>query len=121
MKAPVEAQRYRVAEDYVLENVDGEILLYHPVSETMVYCNVTAAYVWGLCDGAHTLDEIVALFVACYPDDATDIPAQVHDTVAELRQRGVLFSIDDAPIKTADARSDLPHVNSEPRTLAAVD
>lgn len=78
------------APGYVLEELDGELLLFEPQSGRIVQTNATAALVWGLCDGRRTLAEITALLAAAYPAQAVEVAADVPRVAAELLELGVL-------------------------------
>jgi len=41
-------------ENFKLEEVGGEILLYHPETAKILYCNETAKLIWQLCNGSRT-------------------------------------------------------------------
>jgi hypothetical protein len=47
--------------DYRLEQLDNELLLYHPSDTKILYLNQSASLVWGLCDGEHSVAEIIDL------------------------------------------------------------
>jgi hypothetical protein len=76
--------------DYRLEELDGELLIYHPAESTVVYCNQTASLIWHLCDGTHTSAEISALLGAAYPEAAASIPPDVESTLRTLTQQQVI-------------------------------
>jgi hypothetical protein len=63
--------------DYRLEEIDGELLLYHPDRAKIMYCNPSASLIWQLCDGQRTVAEMIALLSAAYgqPDLADDVTA----------------------------------------------
>ena len=82
--------RPRRKSDYHLEEIDGELLIYHPTESTVVYCNQTASLIWHLCDGTHTVAEISALLCEAYPEAATSIPADVDATLRTLTQQQVI-------------------------------
>jgi hypothetical protein len=69
-------------DDYRLEEVDGELLLYHPGSTKILYCNETASLIWQLCDGTRGEEEIVSTLSEAYPDAgdavAEDVKATLH-------------------------------------------
>jgi hypothetical protein len=75
---------------YRLEELDGELLIYHPTASTVVYCNQTASLIWRLCDGTHTAAEISALLSGAYPEAAASIPDDVTDTLRTLTQQQVI-------------------------------
>lgn len=77
-------------ENYRLEELDDELLLYHPAAETIIYCNQTASLVWQLCDGQRSGQEIVALLQAAYPDTAEAIAADVEATLRQFAEHGAI-------------------------------
>ena len=68
---------------YRLEELDGELLLYHPTRTTIMYCDPTASLIWQLCDGERTVAQIVALLSTAY-----DQPAErmIDDVTTILEQ-----------------------------------
>ena len=79
--------------DYRLESIDGELLLYHPEQTKILYCNQTASLVWGLCDGQHTVEEIIGLLSEAFPDAADAIPADVEVTLEQFHQHGAIVYV----------------------------
>ena len=82
--------RPRRKSDYRLEELDGELLIYHPTESNVVYCNQTASLIWHLCDGTHTAAEISALLSDAYPEAAASIPIDVESTLRTLTQQQVI-------------------------------
>ena len=82
--------RPRRKPDYRLEEIDGELLIYHPTETSVVYCNRTASLIWHLCDGTHTAAEISTLLSEAYPEAAASIPADVDATLRTLTQQQVI-------------------------------
>ncbi len=76
--------------DYRLEEMDGELLLYHPSRTTILYCNPTASLIWQLCDGQRTVEEIATLLAAAYEQPFETICGQVVATLKQFRQVGAL-------------------------------
>lgn len=75
---------------FLIERMEGEIVLLHPARNIVIHANETAALVWQLCDGAHTIDEIIKILTGAYPDARTQIAAEVPDTIQRLRAQGAL-------------------------------
>ena len=71
------------SDDFVLEELDGDLLLFNPQNGRLLELNSTAALVWQLCDGARSVAEIEALLAGLYPDAAGSI---AHELPAILRQ-----------------------------------
>ncbi len=80
----------RSATGVEMEVVDSEVLLYHPQQTRAVYLNPTAALIWGLCDGARTVRDIIRLIGESYPDAGTDLTDDVLATLTQLQESGVL-------------------------------
>lgn len=76
--------------DYLLEVMDGEILLYHPSRTAIFYLNPTAALIWRLCDGQRTRQEIAAMLAEAYPDAQQQIVVEVDATLRQLAEQGVI-------------------------------
>lgn len=75
---------------YDIEEMDGEVVIYHPATEAIYYCNATAALIFRLCDGTRDLGTIVKLLQDAYPDAASQIERDVHTTIDELSRHGAL-------------------------------
>ncbi len=74
--------------DFTLEQLDGELLLYHPTETTILYLNQTASMIWGLCDGSRNVRRIIQLLIEAYPDGAEAIPSEVTSTLEKFLEAG---------------------------------
>ena len=74
--------------DYRLEEIDGELLLYHPDRTKIIYCNPSASLIWQLCDGQRTAQDIIDLLNTAY--NQPDIAADVTATLDLFHQHGVI-------------------------------
>ena len=77
--------------DYRLEELDGEILLYHLDQTRILYFNQTASLIWNLCDGKLTVSEMVALLQDAYPEATEAIAADVEATLKTFLDSGAIF------------------------------
>lgn len=75
---------------YAIEELDGELLLFHPSSETILHTNQTGALVWRLCDGQRSAAEIVAALTAVYPEAAADIAQDVPEILTRFADLGAI-------------------------------
>lgn len=75
--------------EFSLEEIDDELLLYHPAKTKAVYLNETAALVWQLCDSKRSVAEIVSLLKENYPDSDT-IQGDVEQTLQQLADNGAV-------------------------------
>jgi hypothetical protein len=48
-----------------------------------IYLNETATVIWKLCDGTRSVKEIIDLLVEAFPDAASDVRADVKETIDE--------------------------------------
>jgi coenzyme PQQ biosynthesis protein PqqD len=84
-----DAERPHRRDGFLLQELDDEILLYHPEQTRAVYMNATATLIWGLCDGATSVAEIIGLLEQSFPD-AVDIAADVRATLQRFAQHGAI-------------------------------
>jgi hypothetical protein len=75
---------------YRIEEMDGELLLYHPQSTATVYMNNTAALVWQLCDGSREVAEIIDLLSESFPESHEGIRADVVKALESFSAQGAL-------------------------------
>lgn len=75
---------------YAIEELDGELLLFHPSSEIILHTNETGAMVWRLCDGRRSVAEIVEMLTAVYPEAAADIAQDVPDLLTQFATQGAI-------------------------------
>ena len=84
--------------NFELEEIDGELLLYSPESTRSIYMNSTASIIWRLCDGKHTVSDIVGLLIEAFPDGADSIEQDVADSL-ELFQKNNALDLLEEPRK----------------------
>ena len=85
---------FKHADDALLEDMDGELLLYHPPTAITLHLNGPSAVVWQLCDGERSCSDIIELVKEAYPDQAEQVDADVEQVVDDLAARGVLVKVD---------------------------
>ena len=76
--------------DYRLEQLDDELLLYHPVETGILYLNPTASLIWGLCNGERIVQEIITLLQEAYPEAGVEIAEDVHATLDQFVESGCI-------------------------------
>lgn len=70
--------------------IKGDISLFDAENNQVVVLNATASDVWRLCDGEHSLDEIVDLLAAAYRTSPDVLRDDVRATVDQLQSEGFL-------------------------------
>ena len=78
------------ATGYHLERMDGEVLLHHPGSTTVLYLNETASLIWQICDGQRTMEDVAALLQDAFPETDEAIAEQVELTVRRFVEYGAI-------------------------------
>ncbi len=79
----------RANTEFSLEEIDDELLLYHPAKTKAVYLNETAALVWQLCNNERSVAEIVSLLEENYPE-SDSIRSDVEQTLQQLADNGAV-------------------------------
>lgn len=77
-------------EGFQIESLDGEIVLLHPARNIIIYSNQTGALVWQLCNGERSVDEIVGILSAAYPESKAEIAVDVPQVIQSLISSGAL-------------------------------
>lgn len=67
---------------------DSSVLLFDNTSGTAIPVSESAGRVWEMCDGAHTLDQIVDRLAAIYEAERTDIQRDTQEFLRVLEQHG---------------------------------
>ena len=82
------------SEDYFMENIEEEWLLYKPTSRTAIYLDQTASIIWQLCDGSRSAVDVAQEISSHYPDDEETVAKDVLDTVEMLHHEGALLTME---------------------------
>ncbi|MEQ1869071.1 MAG: PqqD family protein [Vicinamibacterales bacterium] len=75
---------------FALQQMDDDVLLYHPGLTRTVHLNDTAALIWKLCDGLRSVDDIASLLGEAYPEAASEMNVDVMTALARLVRDGVV-------------------------------
>jgi hypothetical protein len=75
---------------FLVEKMDGELVLFHPARNVIIHSNETAALIWQMCDGNNTVEDIVNILSGAYPDARNQIAKDVPETIQKLRAQGAL-------------------------------
>jgi hypothetical protein len=70
-------------DDFQLEEIDGEVLLYSPKATRSIYLNPSASLIWRLCTGEFSAQEIIDSLKEQFPEEADTI---ADDVVTTLNQ-----------------------------------
>ena len=84
---------YARAPECLLEDMDGELLLYNPTTATTLHLNDSSAVIWELCDGERSVGDIVGALQEVFPKQAEQITADVDQVITDLLQKSVLQEV----------------------------
>lgn len=84
---PRQVDGYQMADK---ETVDGELVLFHPATQKILYSNRTGALIWGLCDGQRTVADIVEILDEAYPEASAEIADDVQITLQTFAENGAI-------------------------------
>jgi hypothetical protein len=76
----------------VAAEVDGQVSLYDPRTETVAVLNSTASDIWRLSSGGYVIDDLVRALGRAYQVDPETIREAIHQTVTLLVDQGFLVS-----------------------------
>ena len=72
--------------DLVLHELDGEALIYDPVSADTHRLNATALFIWQCCDGSHDTEAIATELSQRFDISAPDACPHVEDGLHQLTE-----------------------------------
>lgn len=81
---------YKQVEECLLEDMDGELLLYNPINSTTLHLNGPSAIVWNLCDGNTSVQQMIEAVEEAYPDQSGQIETDITSVVADFVEREFL-------------------------------
>jgi hypothetical protein len=81
------------ANGFVVEEMQGESLLYRIGSHQAIHLDNAGTVIWKLCDGSRTVQEIIDLIATNYPGFEADVRTDVREVVELLERDGALLEI----------------------------
>ena len=84
---------YQKTPDCLLEDMDGEMLLYNPSNATTLHLNGPSALVWELCSGDSSVASIIHALQQAYPAQAGQIEGDVSAVIKELSENGAIQQV----------------------------
>ena len=77
-------------EDLVVRWVDGDLVIYDPITDRTALLNPSAAVVLGLCDGTRDPGQIVDAVQENYPHSEQDVATDVETVLAQFLDQRIL-------------------------------
>jgi hypothetical protein len=79
--------------EFRLEKMDNEILLFSPTTSNVLYLNESASVIWQLCDGQHSVEEMIKLLADVYPEAADAMRQDVQETLDLFINNGAVLLV----------------------------
>jgi hypothetical protein len=79
--------------EFRLEKMDNEILLFNPTTSNVLYLNESASVIWQLCDGQHSVEEMIKLLADVYPEAADAMRQDVQETLDLFINNGAVLLV----------------------------
>jgi hypothetical protein len=81
---------YRHEENSILEEMEGEALIYNPSASITLHLNPPSVMIWKLLDGERSVQDLVDMLVEAFPEQAEQIEKDVLDTVTDMVNQRVI-------------------------------
>ena len=76
--------------EYFVEEVEGEWLLFKPESQKAIYLDETASLIWQMCDESRDATELANEIASHYPDSAETVKNDVISALELLYSHGAI-------------------------------
>lgn len=81
---------YKHVDDCLLEDMDGELLLYNPANATTLHLNGPSSIVWELCNGTNSVQDMIDAVQHAYPEQHDQIESDIVGVLKEFIERQFL-------------------------------
>ena len=78
--------------DVTVQELDGEALVYDPVTADTHRLNETAYFIWRSCDGRSTAESVAEQLTESYEVERTEATGHANRVIEELIERGLVFT-----------------------------
>lgn len=80
------------------EVLEDEAVVYDRGRKRAVYLSETATVIWHLCDGKRSIEDILKLLSAEYPEAAQQIESDVNEAIAHMSGERIIILQDPTPV-----------------------
>ncbi len=87
------AHHYRRVPEWLIEDMDGDLLAFNPVSTMTVHLNVPSSVVWRLCDEDRSVADIIDVLTQAYPAQVEQIAHDVVEVIEQLAQQALIEQV----------------------------
>jgi methyltransferase-like protein len=76
--------------DLINQDVDGETLILNNQGAEIHQLNEVASFIWGQCDGQHSIDDIAQLLLQHYSVSQQQATIDVAEIIEQFKTKGLL-------------------------------
>lgn len=87
------ALKFKQHPDCLIEDMDGELLLFNPTNSTTLHLNGPSMVVWNLCTGEHSVAQMVEVLQEAFPEQSEQIEGDVISVIKELSENSVIIAV----------------------------
>lgn len=84
---------YQQSNNCLVEDMDGELLIYNPETATTLHLNQPSMVVWNCCNGESSVGDVVEALQQAFPDQAEQIKADVVSVLTDFEQNGLIMAV----------------------------
>jgi len=84
---------YQHEENCILEEMEGEALIYNPSAATTLHLNPPSVMVWHMLDGERSVLDLVEMLKDAFPEQAEQIEKDVLDVVTDMVNQRVIVEV----------------------------
>lgn len=81
---------YQQSTQCLVEDMDGELLIYNPESATTLHLNGPSMVVWNCCNGSASVQDIVVALQEAFPQQTEQISADVVNVFKEFSENQIV-------------------------------
>lgn len=83
-------QKPIIPETIVWREELGDVIILNSETEELKLLNPTAAFIWGLCDGEHSVENIVGLMLDTFDVEREQCESDIKDLFKQLEERSLV-------------------------------
>ena len=78
---------------FAIREIDGETVILNRHSEKIHQLNVTASYIWNLCNGVTSIEDIIKAAAGHFGAPIADIEQDVRRCILQLQDLGLVEEV----------------------------
>jgi len=83
----------KVRENLMFKEMDDGAIIYEPEKEICYSLNVTAAYIWSLCDGKNSIENMIASVKSYFTSFTVEPESAIQEVIDDFRKNDLLENL----------------------------